>query len=246
VQAVNETTCLNVTLLLADDFSDVDIPLFIDVDECANNPCANGGICSNFLCGFECDCGPYYIDALCETPNDPCEDHACIHDSACVAVTPIEYRCECTSGFFGEYCETDIDECTSPVCGEGELCINTYGGHRCECPANHFPSYVCYSTCGPTSCPLDSLCISDGQTFYCHHQFAQVFMVDRQPPQTVLVATAVAATPDLTVCTAVYDTFGLIYDRCMMLRIQSSATLLLRRTMSSFHLQVSTLKFDFH
>ncbi|XP_070535360.1 adhesion G protein-coupled receptor L4-like [Ptychodera flava] len=40
-------------------------------DECRSSPCLNGGICSNAIGGFRCDCGGAYTGLLCETEIVP-------------------------------------------------------------------------------------------------------------------------------------------------------------------------------
>jgi hypothetical protein len=36
-----------------------------DIDECASNPCQNGGLCKDFVNHFVCDCTTDYIDETC-------------------------------------------------------------------------------------------------------------------------------------------------------------------------------------
>ena len=37
-----------------------------DIDECANNPCQNGGICTNQEATFVCRCQLGWTDKLCD------------------------------------------------------------------------------------------------------------------------------------------------------------------------------------
>ena len=39
----------------------------VDVDECANSPCRNGGNCTDGVNGFTCDCVKGYTGRNCET-----------------------------------------------------------------------------------------------------------------------------------------------------------------------------------
>lgn len=43
----------------------------------------------------------------------------------------------CPVGFEGPNCTTDVNECVRglAVCAAGEVCVNTYGGWHCVCPA---------------------------------------------------------------------------------------------------------------
>uniref|UniRef100_A0A8C8B5R9 Fibulin 7 n=1 Tax=Otus sunia TaxID=257818 RepID=A0A8C8B5R9_9STRI len=72
----------------------------------------------------------------------------CLHD--CLNL-PGSYRCLCPPGYLlradRNTCE-DVNECTGKQhnCTQGDLCINTFGGHRCvrpKCPPpRHNTSYV--------------------------------------------------------------------------------------------------------
>ena len=38
-----------------------------DIDECASNPCLNGGTCTNRVNGFTCSCVPGFNGTQCQT-----------------------------------------------------------------------------------------------------------------------------------------------------------------------------------
>nr|XP_039261757.1 uncharacterized protein LOC120337916 [Styela clava] len=38
----------------------------IDINECENNPCTNGGICVNQICNFRCECPQGYVGDICQ------------------------------------------------------------------------------------------------------------------------------------------------------------------------------------
>ena len=40
---------------------------FADIDECASDPCQNGGTCTDQVDGYECSCQAGYTDPLCST-----------------------------------------------------------------------------------------------------------------------------------------------------------------------------------
>ncbi|NWX19446.1 FBLN7 protein, partial [Aegotheles bennettii] len=88
----------------------------------------------------------------------------CLYD--CLNL-PGSYRCLCPPGYLlradRNTCE-DVNECTGKQhnCTQGDLCINTFGGHRCvrpKCPPpRHNTSYVKTSTfqCERNPCPMES------------------------------------------------------------------------------------------
>ena len=49
--------------------------------------------------------------------------------------------CNCTEGWQGSTCDDDIDECAAPssvTCPADSDCVNTRGGHVCECRAGFY------------------------------------------------------------------------------------------------------------
>ncbi|XP_066295929.1 sushi, von Willebrand factor type A, EGF and pentraxin domain-containing protein 1-like isoform X2 [Branchiostoma lanceolatum] len=114
-------------------------PSLAGVNECASNPCMNGGSCVDHINTFTCLCTPGYSGINCQTdtnkcgPNNaPC-DHKC-HDRGS------GYKCKCGKGFklFNEVHCIDDDECAARNGGCDHNCINTPGSHLCSC----YPGYV--------------------------------------------------------------------------------------------------------
>ena len=90
----------------------------IDVDECASNPCDNGGICRHS------DQGVAPMLSPCEMV-DGMADGGC-GGNVCVPSVPHDaYLCSCRPGFTGVNCETDFDECGSVPCKHGARCIDS-------------------------------------------------------------------------------------------------------------------------
>ena len=44
----------------------VSVVCFSDIDECASDPCSNGGTCSDLVNKFVCNCPPGYGGIRCE------------------------------------------------------------------------------------------------------------------------------------------------------------------------------------
>ncbi|NWS41280.1 FBLN7 protein, partial [Probosciger aterrimus] len=88
----------------------------------------------------------------------------CLHE--CLNL-PGSYHCLCPPGYLlhadRNACE-DVNECTGKQhnCTQGNICINTFGGHRCvrpKCPPpRHNTSYVKTSAfqCDRNPCPMES------------------------------------------------------------------------------------------
>ena len=80
----------------------------MDIDECQQQPCANGGTCSNSNADFSCDCTPEYFGPKCRLSHDDCvvqsgDRDLCSHGQ-CVDLDRIElleplYACQCDPGY---------------------------------------------------------------------------------------------------------------------------------------------------
>ncbi|XP_009468788.1 PREDICTED: fibulin-7-like [Nipponia nippon] len=150
-------------------------PFCRSIDDCSSNPCANGGTCVDGNQGYTCLCPRGWSGPSCHSPIyayvDECQlfqsspqTQLCLHD--CLNL-PGSYRCLCPPGYLlhadRNACE-DVNECAGKQhnCTQGDLCINTFGGHHCvrpKCPPpRHNTSYVKTSAfqCERNPCPMES------------------------------------------------------------------------------------------
>ncbi|XP_009072795.1 PREDICTED: fibulin-7-like, partial [Acanthisitta chloris] len=115
--------------------------------------------------GFQLRAGGICQDVdECQLYQSNPQTRICLHD--CLNL-PGSYRCLCPPGYLlhadRNACE-DVNECAGKQhnCTQGDLCINTFGGHRCvrpKCPPpRHNTSYVKTSAfqCERNPCPMES------------------------------------------------------------------------------------------
>lgn len=109
-----------------------------DIDECAEQPCENGGECfersdpSHWeldwelsfadASGYVCQCQPGF--AGCWTLNHSLKAAVYLHS---LSLTLLIYSS-------GENCSVNIDECESEPCHNGATCEDKINGYTCICP----------------------------------------------------------------------------------------------------------------
>jgi Notch-like protein len=125
-----------------------------DIDECASNPCQNGGLCVDELDTYGCFCADGFRnpagtqDQDCSTEVDPCtfEEDDCdkgfVRDqpdqpvTTCAQTGPGEHECTCYPGYStensGVVC-TEIDECGANLCQNGAACADLVFDYACTC-----------------------------------------------------------------------------------------------------------------
>lgn len=71
----------------------------MNIDECASNPCLNGGTCLDQVGGYICNCSDEYMGVHCEMEFDACAFKPCKNGGECVTMPKRrEFYCECASG----------------------------------------------------------------------------------------------------------------------------------------------------
>jgi len=106
-----------------------------DIDECAGNPCQNGGVCTNGINSYTCTCAAGYLGDDC-SDVDECATNPCQNGGVCEDGED-SYTCSCVPGYSGATCQTNIDECAGNPCGSGEVCVDGVYSYTCECAAGY-------------------------------------------------------------------------------------------------------------
>jgi len=94
-----------------------------NIDDCAVNPCENGGTCYDLVNDYSCSCTPDFTGRTCSDKycgvNNPCRNGASCHGAG---------QCVCAQGFIGADCS--VDRCELLDCQNGGSCVNG----SCICP----------------------------------------------------------------------------------------------------------------
>uniref|UniRef100_A0A2K5E2F1 Sushi, nidogen and EGF-like domain-containing protein 1 n=1 Tax=Aotus nancymaae TaxID=37293 RepID=A0A2K5E2F1_AOTNA len=104
----------------------------LDVNECASQPCQNGGTCAHGVNSFSCQCPAGFGGPTCETAQSPCDTKECHNGGQC-QVERGSAVCVCQAGYTGAACETDVDDCSSEPCLNGGSCVDLVGNYTCLC-----------------------------------------------------------------------------------------------------------------
>ncbi|OQV25204.1 Fibrillin-1 [Hypsibius exemplaris] len=127
----------------------------VEIDECAQHPCAAGAICINTPGSYTCGCPLDKVTRNAYSTRDSCRScpagsqlvgpNECGRVNECLNRNPCGVNGQCINGDDGYSCNCkagyttingvclDIDECTSNPCAAGAICTNTPGSFSCSC-----------------------------------------------------------------------------------------------------------------
>jgi len=120
-----------------------------DTNNCAVNPCQNGGACTDGVNSHTCACAEGFEGDHCETDTNNCAVNPCQNDGACTDGVN-SHTCACAEGFEGDNCETDTNDCAVNPCLNGASCTDRVNSYTCAC-AEGFGGDNC-ETATETSC----------------------------------------------------------------------------------------------
>jgi len=75
-----------------------------EIDECAPGPCQNGGVCTDLLADYSCDCtGTGYTGVGCDVDVNECDtNNGGCHANADCTNTAGSHSCACSAGYAGD------------------------------------------------------------------------------------------------------------------------------------------------
>lgn len=113
----------------------------LEQNNCAAEPCQNGGKCINRYDGFMCQCPENWEGKTCGDDVNECAKFSgtelgCQNGAVCINMFG-GYMCQCTRGYKGIHCNQKEVDCTlssSELCGNGHcINVNNYLGYQCIC-----------------------------------------------------------------------------------------------------------------
>ncbi|TSK42117.1 Delta-like protein D [Bagarius yarrelli] len=139
----------------------------IEVNECSESPCRNGGSCTDLENTYSCTCPPGFYGRNCELSAMTCADGPCFNGGRCADNPDEGYFCQCPMGYAGFNCEKKIDHCSSNPCLNGAQCLDLVDSFLCQCPEG-FSGAHCddnIDECGSYPCQNGGTC-QDGVNDY--------------------------------------------------------------------------------
>uniref|UniRef100_A0A336LUY3 Delta-like protein n=1 Tax=Culicoides sonorensis TaxID=179676 RepID=A0A336LUY3_CULSO len=148
-----------------------------DIDECASQPCENGGICIDLVGGFRCECPLEWTGDYCNIDVNECESNSasafgpCINAESCRNY-PGSFECVCQVGWTGKTCTKNIDDCQGK-CQNGGTCIDLVNDYYCTCPLG-FAGKNCSENvdeCESNPCKNGGTCIDLHGSYKCNCEY---------------------------------------------------------------------------
>ncbi|XP_013388160.1 neurogenic locus notch homolog protein 2 isoform X4 [Lingula anatina] len=139
-----------------------------NIDECAVNPCQNGGNCTDLVATYRCSCPGGFTGKDCETNINDCEPNPCANGGTCTDHI-MNYTCSCATGYSGKNCEIDIDDCAENPCKNGGTCTDLVAAYECSCPGG-FTGKDCETNiddCAEKPCKNDATCTDLVASYRC-------------------------------------------------------------------------------
>ena len=103
-----------------------------NIDDCAVNPCQNGGTCIDFVGDYKCYCLAGFTGTHCEQNVNECAINPCANGGTCHDSVN-DFVCACPPGFSGKDCSTEVNECENNPCMHNGFCVDKLNDYECRC-----------------------------------------------------------------------------------------------------------------
>jgi hypothetical protein len=140
-----------------------------NTDDCADEPCQNGGHCVDGLDSYQCMCAPGFEGPACGAETDECEGVPCEHDGVCTDQVN-GFECDCAPGYAGPTCSENIDDCADTPCANDGLCVDGVQSFVCECKPG-FEGTSCdvnIDDCVEVVCENGGTCVDEPNGYHCN------------------------------------------------------------------------------
>ncbi|KAM9843231.1 protein Z, vitamin K-dependent plasma glycoprotein a [Aulostomus maculatus] len=141
--------------------TDIFWSVYVDGDQCAENPCKNGALCSDSVGGYDCVCKSGFTGVHCETDKTLCtleKNEGCSHFCKPGYTS---YECSCARGW--KLSTTKKDKCVPAVsrpCGQLNTMVGLWDARYSSNMGSGFQGLACTST----ECPWQALLRSPPQS----------------------------------------------------------------------------------
>uniref|UniRef100_A0A1A7Z7F8 Protein Z, vitamin K-dependent plasma glycoprotein a n=1 Tax=Iconisemion striatum TaxID=60296 RepID=A0A1A7Z7F8_9TELE len=143
--------------------TDIFWSVYIDGDQCAENPCKNGAMCSDSVGGYDCVCKTGFTGVHCEEDRTLCtleKDKGC---SQFCKPSYTSYECSCARGWkLGRRNKDTCEPAVTMPCGKVNS-LSQWASRQDSNAGNNFQGLTCTST----ECPWQALLKSSESAGFC-------------------------------------------------------------------------------
>ncbi|XP_075723179.1 protein serrate [Rhipicephalus microplus] len=140
-----------------------------NINDCAHQPCVNGGTCVDAVNSYKCICPEGWEGPHCSKNRDECQPNPCHNGGRCTDLIA-DFLCECQGQWKGKTCNLRDSHCDSDTCLNGGTCEDIGDTFVCHCPENYH-GHTCQMAkvngCESNPCQNGATCVNSGRGFSC-------------------------------------------------------------------------------